>query len=134
VINRGRRTARDCKGYLANIEVWQVRTFHDTEYADFMRLVWSQFPSSSSLDLLPEVPHWLNVVSTLEHDSRFFLETDPKSTRYADGFDETRIYRLTISVFAEDAEPTQAFVYLHWHGNWNNLDVFDEAEWESRKR
>ncbi len=133
VVNRGRRTARNCKGYLADVEVWRGGAFCETNYADYMRLVWSHYAGSPSLDLLPEVPHWLDLVSTLEHDRRFFLEIDPKAARYAGGFDETSVYRLTIKVFAEDAEPAQAFVFLHWNGCWDSLDVFDEAEWESRK-
>ena len=132
VVNRGRRAARGCKAYLANVEVQDSKEFHETRYADFMRLVWSHHARLQSLDLLPEVPHWLDVVSTKEHDSRFFLRTDPQSTRYADGFGDTSVYRLTIRLFAEDAEPVQTFVYLHWKGQWNSLDVFDDAEWESR--
>ena len=133
VVNRGRRTARDCNGFLANLEVWCGGAFCETNYADFMRLVWSNYAGSPSLDLLPDVPHWLDLVSTLEHHSRFFLETDPKATRYANGFDDTSVYRLTIKVFAEDAEPAQSFVYLHWDRRWDSLDVFDETEWESRQ-
>ena len=133
MVNRGRHTARNCKGFLADVEVWRDGTFCETNYADYMRLVWSHHANSPSLDLLSEVPHWLDVVSTLEHDRHFFLQTDPKAERYAGGFNEASVYRLTVKVFAEDAEPVQAFVFLHWAGHWDSLDVFDEAEWEARK-
>lgn len=132
VVNRGRRTARNCHGYLADVEVWREEAFCETSYADYLRLAWSYRPSAS-LDLLPDVPHWLDLISTREHDRSFFLETDPKATLYERGFDETNVYRLTIIIFAEDAEPAQTFVFLHWGGYWNSIDVFDETEWESRK-
>jgi len=134
VVNCGRRTARHCQGYLENVEACVGREVRETDYADFMRLVWSYSAGSPSLDLLPEVPHWLDVISTLEHHDGFFLQTDPKATRYSEGFGATCVYRLTIKVFAEDAEPARAFVYVDWNGNWDRLDVFDEAQWESRKR
>jgi hypothetical protein len=96
-------------------------------------LVWSNHHGGPSLDLLPHTPHWLDVVSTLERDDRFFLQTYFKAQKYAVGFNETTMYRLTIRVIAEEAEPTKAFVYLAWKGNWNSLNVFDDSEWERRK-
>lgn len=133
VVNCGRRTARSCTGYLANMEVWRDRVFCETKYADYMRLVWSHSPGIPRIDLLPEVPHWLDLVSTLEYDQRFFIETDPKAPQYAGGFDDSSVFRLTVRVFAEDAEPAESLVYLQWKRQWDCLDVFDDAEWESRK-
>ena len=111
VTNRGRRGFGSWTGYVADVEVKRGNEFHATEYADFMRLTWSDNPGSRSLDLLPDVPHWLDVVSTLENVDRFFLETDPKTTRYADCFDDLALYRLTVMVFAEEAEPARALVH-----------------------
>jgi len=133
VVNSGRRTALRCAGYLANVERWSGQSFWETVYADHMRLVWSHNPGVPSLDLLPSVPHWLDVLSTLEGDSRFLLETAPKTPKYMDAFTTPGVYRLTIQVFAEEADPAQAFVLLKWIGNWDKLDVFDEVEWEERK-
>jgi hypothetical protein len=133
VVNIGRRTAEKCCGYLANVEVWRHGDFQATLYADFMPLVWSHNIGRRSSELLPLVPHWLDVVSTLEDDRRFFLQTDPQTPKYKNAFQEPGVYKLTIQVFAEDAEPRQVFVFLKWDCRWDYLDVFDEAEWEKRK-
>lgn len=133
ITNRGRRTARNCRVYLANVEVQQGKKCRDTEYVDFMRLVWSHHPGIPSLDLLPEVPHWVDVISTLENCHHFFLETDPKAEKYRDGFGETTMYRLTIRAYAEDAESAEAIIYLRWSGDWEHVEVFDEKQWETRK-
>jgi hypothetical protein len=133
VVNHGRRVAKDCACYLANVEFIGGSEFRDTHYADFMRLVWSHHPGWPALDLLPEVPYWLDVVSTLEKDRRFFLETDPKTPKYAGGFEQTTTYRLTIKAYAEESDPAQASIYLTWHGSWNHFDVVGEREWEAQR-
>jgi hypothetical protein len=66
VVNRGRRVARTCAGYLTNVEVLRDGCFKETAYADDLQLTWSHCPGWPALDLLPEVPHWLDVISTLE--------------------------------------------------------------------
>lgn len=131
VVNVGRCTARNAKGYLANIELLQNGSFQNTEYADFMRLVWSHHVGNGPNDLLPNVPYFLDIVSTRDQENRFFLEIEPKTKRYDRGFAESGTYRLTIRVFAEDAEPSENYMFLHWSGKWNAINVFDETELEN---
>jgi hypothetical protein len=133
VVNTGRRTAERCRGYLANVEQWYNHDFKETIYADFMPLTWSHHPGRESMELLPQVPHWLDVLSTRHGGSRFILETNPKATKYSDCEWSMGIYRLTIKLFAEETEPSQVFLFLNWMSRWDYLDVFDEAEWEKRK-
>src|SRR5262249_8145553 len=133
VLNTGQHMAKYCSGYLANAEVWNQTEFQPTHYVDFMPLVWTHHSRQSSFDLIPEVPQHLDILSTLEHDRRIFLETNPKLPKYMVGFKDNGIYKFTIKVFAEDAQPSQTFLYLAWREEWDSLDVFDEAEWEQRK-
>jgi hypothetical protein len=133
VLNTGRRTAERCRGYLANVEQWANGSFQPTLYADFMPLTWSHNPGRESMELLPQVPHWLDVLSTLNGRTTFILESNPKSPKYTGCDWGNGIYRFTIRVYAEEAEPSQDFVFLNWTGHWDNLlDVFDKAEWERR--
>jgi hypothetical protein len=133
VVNTGRRTAEKCRGYLANVEQCHNGSCLETVYADFMPLVWSHNPGRESMDLLPQVPHWLDVLSTRKEGNSFVLETNPQSTKYSNCVWGLGTYRLTIKLFAEETEPRQAFVFLNWGGVWDLLDVFDETAWEERK-
>jgi hypothetical protein len=133
VVNTGRRTAERCSGYLANVEQWTGDMFRETVYADDLRLVWSHNPERDSMDLLPGVPHWLDVLSTRQALETFFLQTNPPVPKYGTVTWAPTVYKFTINVFAEDTEPSQAFVFLDWRGKWDDLDVCDEAEWEKRK-
>ena len=134
VVNTGRRTAEKCRGYLANVELWCNGSFQETIYADFMSLVWSHNPGCESMELLPQVPHWLDVLSTSNAGKSFILETNPQAPKYSNCVWGLGVYRLTIKVYAEEAEPSQAFVLIKWDAQWDRLDVFDEAEWEQRKQ
>jgi hypothetical protein len=134
VVNTGRRTAEKCRGYLANVELWFHGAFQETVYADFMPLVWSHNPGRESMELLPNVPHWLDVLATRQASSSFYVQTNPPAHKYSNCVWDVGIYRLTIQAFAEAADPVQGFVFLKWDGQWDQLDVFDETEWEQRKQ
>src|SRR5439155_1130644 len=104
VTNVGRRAARNCSGFLADVEIWRDSAFRETAYADFMRLTWAHHAGDLSLDLLPEVPYWLDEIATPDKEQSFVLQTNPQTVKYNRAFFQPVLYRLTVKVFAGDAE------------------------------
>jgi hypothetical protein len=65
---------------------------------------------------------------------RFVLQTNPPVHKYLNCAWGVGVYKLTIKVFAEDTESSEAFVFFNWGGDWDRFDVFDETEWEQQKK
>jgi hypothetical protein len=82
--------------------------------------------------LIPELPYYLDMVRTIKTRDAFYLCTDPPVFHYETGFPQKGYYKLTIHVYAEDAERIMTEVFIKWEGDWDKLQVFDKSEFDRR--
>ena len=122
-------------GYLAAVDWWddQRREFVNGGYDDFLRLAWSHNGDVRGMDLLPDTPHWLDVLFAFDGPDQFFLGTVERPHRYEAGFEPIGYYRLVIQVSGENIRSERMNLYLRWTGNWQTMEVLDEAGWQQRR-
>jgi hypothetical protein len=111
------RIARDCRGYLVDVEEEQGKQFVKTDYKDVVRLLWayesvqegekSGAVEHRGVDLLPEISHYLDVLSTNMINGPVILVrfASSKLKVYKQLLKIGRSYRLTIQVSADGAQP-----------------------------
>lgn len=130
-----RQTAQGCVGYLAAVDRWDVQRqeFVNAGYDDFLRLAWSHNGEVRGMDILPDTPHWLDVLYALEGFSAFFLGTVERPIRYLGGFEPEGYYRLIVQVSGENIRSKQIPLYLRWTGKWQTMQVMDPAEWRRQQ-
>jgi hypothetical protein len=142
VVNVGRRVAKNCRGYLTQVE-WtnDGGTFEPAPYYDSLPLIWSYKGKDQgypAVDLLEGVDNYLDILATYsfpnrqppwdpKHDSeRFELQTQYIPLRYSNLFSGTRTYRFTIQVSAEDVESQILRLVFKWNGKWNDFEAWED--------
>lgn len=129
VDNTGKRTAKNCGGYLVAVHMIDDRGRREpTAYKDFQRLCWSYFNEDKSwqgLSLHPHTSYYLDVFHTHSERNGFCPRIIPGSPRYTDLFHQQGIYCLTIRVVADDCDAVETDVYVQWQMNWETFRVAD---------
>jgi hypothetical protein len=131
LFNRGKSDALRCVVILDEIKLlYEKRKPVGIMYYDELKLTWSNHPDYKANDLLPDAPYWLDLISTKQFTkNRFFLETNPKSNRFSDGFEFTGLYRFSLTAYAHGTSPVRQYVYVSGDGDWKNFQVVSESEW-----
>lgn len=129
VTNSTRRTARDCRTYLVNIEKRdETGTFRPTIYCDSIPLAWSCRADKAyqGVDLPYGVAQFLDVLTTRSISDYFEPQIMVKPFRYIPLFKEKGGFRFTIQVSAERANPQFIKLIFEWDGDWENFKVYED--------
>ena len=127
VTNRGKKTAKNARGFLIRIEYIDGGTVHATDYCDNLPLAWSyrtDEDAQKGIDLPSSTPQFLNVLSTRNAAiaSGFRPATVPPTLRPSlYRFEDPGVFRFTIMVVAEDAEPRWIGLRVKWDGDWKSI-------------
>lgn len=132
VVNAGKRSAKNCRGFLVAFEEWNPTTSKYEAVAgnDTLQLIWTQSPKEEErlgFDMSPGVGRFLDVVTTAEGQPNFWFCTSRNPTKFHPYLSRPGKYRLVIQVSAEEAEPKLIPLLLDWDGNWNNPKVMPEC-------
>jgi len=135
VTNASRIVARDCRGYLINIEKQNEKgVFVPTIYCDSLPLSWScrvGTDSFTGIDIHKGINQYLDVIGTESTSNEFKPKVMVMLFRYSDLFKETGIFRFTIQVTAVDANPSTIKLILNWKGNWDDFAVYENGHTEN---
>lgn len=127
----GRRTAKGCRAYLTRMV--QIGYFDTDEKVcmhpeivhldhDSRQLQWMHDEDRTFLakDIVPGIDHWLDLVSSWESLSTGLpgIQCYPPML-----FPVPGIYKLTIRVGADDADPVEAVVGVVYKGTWDAIEV-----------
>lgn len=128
VNNTRNRMARECRGYLVNLEAKNEKgEFVKTEYCDSIMLHWScQRPETKYLPIhIPKgVNQFLDIVSLEENRNYFNPETHVILNRYHELLRRTGVFRFAIHVVADNAEPKTINLIFEWNGDWKNFKIY----------
>jgi hypothetical protein len=126
VTNTKRRVARGCKAYLVNIEKKQQDgEFHRTIYCDTIQLPWSNSRNDAfnGVDLSKGVNQFLDVIKTSPALNIFVPQISPRPYRYESLYREIGVFRFTIQISAENADPKVIELIFTWSGKWDDFEV-----------
>jgi len=121
-----RNVAKGCKAYLVNIEKKQPNgEFGPTIYCDSIQLAWSNRGKNEydGFDLSKGVNQFVDVITTYNGRTDFEPQTFVKPYRYIPLFNQKGVFRFTIQISAENANPETIKIKLDWSGRWNVIDV-----------
>lgn len=124
-----RRMAKGCRGYLVNIDKKNEETgaFEPTIYCDSIQLAWSCKRTDEEryqgVDIPYGVRQFLDVFSTRDDSQMFAPKIAITPLRYIDLFKEKGIFRFTVQVSAEEADPKFIKLDLDWKGVWDDFKV-----------
>lgn len=116
------RPAKGCRGFLAKIERYVGGQWQPAGYSDVISLDWSH-GKIQAMDILYGINYPLDVVRTQSGSPAFFPCFNWQPFRYLDGFQEKTDYRLTVQVAAEEANPAEIALMVHWNGIWDDIQV-----------
>ena len=126
VNNERRNVAKGCKAYLVNIEKEQPNgEFCSTIYCDSIQLAWSNRGKNAydGIDLSKGVNQFVDVITSYSNRTDFEPQTFVKPNRYKPLFKQQGVFRFTIQISAENADPETIKIKLNWSGQWNVIDV-----------
>jgi hypothetical protein len=128
VTNQRRIVARDCRGYLINVEKQDEKgVFVPTIYCDSLPLAWScqrKEDRYRGIDIPKGVNQYLDVIVTKSTSNEFEPQVMVKLFRYSDLFKEKGTYRFTIQATVADANPRTIKLILKWKSHWDDFDVY----------
>jgi hypothetical protein len=127
VTNGRRTTAKDCRGYLTNVEIRDEKgRFVRTVYCDSIPLPWSCLPPEASFDVI-DIPRgiqqYVNLIGTTSRSTDFDVQLMVTPHRYRDLFSRTGTFRFTVMVTAANANHRTIKLIFNWKGNWDNFEV-----------
>jgi hypothetical protein len=102
--------------------------FERTSYGDSLQLAWSALPDRSfaAIDLLENIPQYIDVISTRETSHTIHLHTHLLPFRYEDLFFTTTTYRVTVVVSGDGVSPASIALLFDWNGRWDFLPCLDQ--------
>ena len=118
-----------CRGYLINIEKQDEQgEFKRTIYCDSMQLGWSCLVDNAYTGItLPKgINQYLDILCLRENGKAFGLIVNSLPFRYEQLVNETGVFRLTIKVAAENADPETIKLLFEWNGDWKNYHLEPE--------
>lgn len=130
VKNTRKRMARECRGYLINLEEKTEKgSFEKTEYCDSVMLHWScQREETKYLPIhIPSgVNQFLDVIALEENWNYFMPQLHVFLNRYHELVRRTGVFRFTIQVVADNVKPKTIKLIFEWNGQWNNFKVYKD--------
>lgn len=130
VNNKKRNVARGCKAYLVNIEKKQPNgEFGPTIYCDSLQLAWSNRGGNAydGFDLSKGVNPFVDVITTYSDRTDFEPQIFPRTIyRYTPLFNQHGVFRFTIQISAENANPETIKIILDWSGKWDDFVVYED--------
>lgn len=130
VTNKKRNVARGCRAYLINIEKENNgRKFEQTSFCDSIPLAWSNQKLGeqyNGINLSKGVNQFVDIIATFPH-TEFLDYFEPqlkvRPLRYEPLFREIGVFRFTIQVATENADPKIIKLIFKWHGKWSDFEV-----------
>jgi hypothetical protein len=136
--------AKSARGFLTNVEVEEGNTFSPTKYCDVLPLAWSyervleeirENPKPPGVILLKDAPDFVDVCAAFANKKAIDLGLSFRPKVYDDLIEVGHTCCFTVMVAAEDASPvTSRLVIVQWNGNWKEIKVLSEREYDAMKR
>jgi hypothetical protein len=125
VVNSSSRLAKACRAYLVRVEKQVDGKFGPTIYCDSIQLAWSvrEGQAFAAIDLPPDVPQFVDVVSTRSISKQFRPLISAIPMRYEALFWETGVFRFQVLVSGDGVKPVRTQLVLHWDGIWDKFRV-----------
>lgn len=134
--NRRRILAKNCRAYLVNIEKKTDESFSPTIYSDSIPLPWACKDAHASFigfDLAKGLNQYIDILLASDdplsngHKSYWKPLIPVNIFRYETFFRElyenAGIYRLTVQVVSDNAEPAIIKLTIEWNGHWQTIKV-----------
>ncbi len=136
VINRGYRTAKNCRGFLLRIERLSENNVYEPVNGgeECLALIWSNSVLQDRMrgfDLAPKSARFLDIFSVHDHDPSWLPEvipSEPDTTpnlpnRLVPELNVQGKWRLTIQVCADETDPAVIALTFDWVGLATSLNV-----------
>lgn len=117
----GRKAAKNCRAYLAHVSwVCPDGRLLEILYNDVRPLPWMHDEPGhvGSRDLLPGIPHWVDVAHTRSDQGSLVTSAVPRWGIESPG----GAYVFVVKLAAEDADPVEIKLVVRWNGEWESLD------------
>jgi len=129
VTNKKRRVTQGCRAYLVNIEKEQNKGgFNPTSYCDSIQLAWSNSGEHAydDIDISKGVNQFVDIIATNSDIDYFEPQIRVKPYRYESLFREIGVFRFTIQISAENADPKIIKLIFKWSGDWSDFEVTED--------
>lgn len=127
IMNHGHDVARNCYGYLVNIERFVGDAYEPIGFHDSIPLCWSYLSRDAHqrMDVLQGVPQYLDIFSTSDKSKALTPRIVTIPNVYAHFFDEFTAGKLRFSVVVsgEGIAPQRRLFEIDWKGDWKDFRV-----------
>ena len=125
VSNVRSRALKNCRGVLLRVERRGAKSgqFEETHYKGALPLAWLDKSNRETIDLDKGGVDYLDVLATDTMSRGFMPGLTVAAPEYDSLWRDPGVYRLTVQVSADGADPERALLLLDWKGHWENFDV-----------
>jgi hypothetical protein len=120
VQNKGRRVAKGCLVFLANVREVHPSGMTTTSFHDSMPLAWAGW-NFSPRDIPRGVEFYVDVVRVSKHVSGWRFSVERLFASHAELKDYRGTYRFSLMVTGDKADPAMCEVDVTYDGDWHNL-------------
>jgi hypothetical protein len=75
------------------------------------------------MDLPTGIKQYLNILTTLENDEKFYLHLQRVPLKYAGLFQSKQIFSFGILVTSANTKPQKINMLFQWNGIWDDFKV-----------
>ncbi len=126
VANRSFWTARDCQGFLLQIDKKVQQGTFETVFHDRLPLKWA-YLSAQPITIPSKTSSYCDVAGASDWNKTLMPHTEPRTAIFDDIFKDQAIYRFHLLFTAEDAKPVTMILNIEWKGDWNFADAWVDA-------
>jgi hypothetical protein len=127
VTNQKRTLAKSCRAFLTNIETQPFAgEFEPTEYGDTLQFAWAgqrKGQEYTGVDLPKGITFYLNILTTVENDEKFYLHLQRVPMKYAQLFRQKQLFAFDILVTSANMNPRKSRMLFQWNGSWDDFKV-----------
>jgi hypothetical protein len=127
VTNENRTPAKSCRVFLTNIETQVLEgEFEPTDYDDTLQFAWAgqrKGHEYTGIDLPKGIKLYLNLLTTVENDEKFYLHLQRVPMKYAELFRKKQLFSFDILVTSANMNPQKARMLFQWNGSWDDFKV-----------
>ena len=131
VVNTKYALARDCRGFLVNIEKQgEDGKFHHTIFCDSIQAQWAcrSGQGFNGIDLPKGINQFIDIISTIKGNDCIHPKIEMFPDRYKILFSEVGTFRYTVQVSGNEVNPETIKFIFKWKGRWNDFEVDIDTE------
>jgi hypothetical protein len=126
VRNERRFSAKNSRAYLTQIDRRNADGSFTMIFADRLPLTWA-YIGASAVDIPGKSQLYCDVAGASQIQPSLNPYTEPGAQLFNEIFDEHAVYRFAAIVTADNVLPIKIQILINWQGDWNFVDVWQEA-------